>query len=148
MNIVLRDFFCARYRLVRIRFDQSFALDKKRDPQKPCGMYADIGGHCLGLFGAGGKLCMQIDGRAFDVDPASIRVAWQQRGRSNHLDIIDSRPKGIEFHVDYSVTAVPVDVSWPETEEDVDFGLWLFNVINSDERRSILTKSYQTADHL
>jgi hypothetical protein len=144
MNIVMRELFTSKFLTVNATFVRPLPSSYRGVLKEPCGTYGEIGGHGVGLFVAGAQPCLVIDGQAFDWDLHQSRVSWQQQGEKRTLEIIDIRPNGIEFRVNYIVTDVPVNISWPETEEDVDFGLWLSNVINSPERRQALINNNQS----
>ncbi|PQO40936.1 hypothetical protein [Blastopirellula marina] len=98
---------------------------------KAIGRYEELGGHTLGLFADRFGLVMWWNDAWFPLAP-HLHISHVTEGLSRRLTICQ-RP--IEIEIDYQARPPVTTPYYAEDEEDVDFGLWLKNVLASPERR-------------
>lgn len=139
MKVILVDFFLASEKAaVEVAFDPPASSEHQLSAHQPQGISCTLNGHCVGLFVAGEKLFLYLNGHASEVrEPralASLRRDGELRqlklamgGSMTTIDYIPGSPISTPFHT--------------EDEEDADFGLWLTNVLDSDHRRDIMLRS-------
>lgn len=97
---------------------------------KPIGLYDDLGGHTLGLFAGRFGLVMWWNEAWFPLTP-QLQISHVADGSSRRLTICQPP---IEIKIDYQTNPPVTTPFYSEDEEDVDFGLWLKNVLTSPER--------------
>lgn len=81
-----------------------------------------------------------MDDLSFDIDE-NFLVDYHINGKTALLKIEDKRRMiSMEIHPQ---EFIPVStLHYSETEEDVNFGVWIFNVLSSTERRKILQDNW------
>jgi len=97
------------------------------------GFYDILNNVTIGLFVVDRKIYLYNEGVTIECRPDVI-VEHSKEGDSRRLVI---KWGGDTLDLAYKVDAVQVSYLYSEDEEDVDFGLWISNILNNEERREI-----------
>jgi hypothetical protein len=140
MSITLQDYFWASERAVTAAFVGSTPRDFDKESAIARGFYSELAGHCVGLFVVQRQLFVLIDGEAMEVKGRHTSATFQQTGGSSSLRI---HCGGRDWRINYVNTGVALSsLTYTAEEEDANFGLWMANVINSDERRQVFIENW------
>jgi hypothetical protein len=113
--------------------------DESASSNITCGFYCELGGDRIGLFAVNDMLYIYLNDRTCQVDD-ECRVSYLQKGNSRELKL-SFGPEN--YDVIYINLRNAVSTQYhSEDEEDVDFGLWLYNVLSSSQRRQIFITSW------
>jgi len=112
---------------------------KLSQDSKIIGLYAELSKTIIGLFkSSDNELSILIGNKIF---PAKnkLKVNFNTKNKQSHIHIIHNK---IEIlNISYK-TPEPISTLWhTEDTEDSDFGEWLFNVLNSELRKSIFIEN-------
>ncbi|WP_088256001.1 hypothetical protein [Fimbriiglobus ruber] len=140
MHITMKDFFATKQVVVDTSFDEPHNMNNPMPSQRPQGICSKLGDDAVGLFVVSKKLYIYLNGLASEVRGKRITASFHSEGENRKLNIaIGQSVKTIA----YNNSELPVSTQfYSEDEEDADFGLWLTNVLNSDERRDIVIQSW------
>jgi hypothetical protein len=108
------------------------------------GHYASLDGTRAVLYRSGGKLWLQLDGKARPLAPGGRNVHWSRRGDSSQLILLDNGDviAAAEYHPRLVGPPLRDDPTPFVEDEDWDFGLFVQNVLmNLDRARRIYTDS-------
>jgi hypothetical protein len=101
------------------------------------GFYDILSGHLVILFkNIDNLLMLMIDDYCMTLDGA-FKVSYRDENATGLLSIGDSN-RSILIRYDISKDLPISTTYYSEESEDVNFGLWLSNVLNSEERKKIL----------
>lgn len=139
MRVCLKDYFS----MAAETFEVAFAEDNSRlfqlSSEQQRGFFSKLSEHCAGLFSIEDRLFIYLNGTASEVDER-VCVAYESNGDDRRLRIQIGASLTV---IDYINTRKPVSTFfYSEDDEDADFGLWLSNVLKSDERCDIAIESW------
>jgi hypothetical protein len=98
------------------------------------GFYAHLDKDLVGLFVINGRLYICLNNIVHEVSPKTT-AEYSRNGDQREICLNLDQDKIV---IAYTNSREPVStVFYSEEEEDVDFGLWLSNVLNSSERKQI-----------
>lgn len=140
MQVVLKDFFSTETAGVEIAFDPPVGGNDLRPAHQPQGIYCNLDGQCVGLFVVGEKLFLYLNGLASEVCEQCATASLHQDGPLRQLKLLVG---GSVTTITYTPPSPVSTQFYSEDEEDADFGLWLTNVLNSDERRKMALYSWR-----
>jgi hypothetical protein len=135
MQILLQNFLRPAHRLV---IDLELPKDESDVQNGVRGQCSQLGDRFVGLFATRRRLFLWIDGDTIEVDHS---VTTSHRADVNTC-VFSVHTAGKAYDARYDK---PLPVSTPfysEDDEDADFGLWVHNVLNSDERKRIFFNSW------
>ncbi|MCP3923939.1 MAG: hypothetical protein GY714_15280, partial [Desulfobacterales bacterium] len=108
--------------------------------ENPVGVYSNLGENILGLFLISEKLFIWLNGEVLEFSnfeeishkvDGDHRVLKMKFGKRDYISI-------------YSITDSPISTQfYSEDDEDVDFGLWVHNVLSSKERTQSIFKRWR-----
>ncbi len=103
------------------------------------GFYSRLGDCIIGLFVAGKRLLLWWDSEILEVNRCNeIKHIRKENIRKFSLNY-DSKV----YEITYKIYDDPVSTQfYSENEEDVDFGLWICNVLCSEERISMVEEAW------
>lgn len=128
MTCYLRNFYIRRER-IRIDVNVDWMISSY---ETELGLYDNLGSDCLGLYALRCELYLYINGSSFRISDG-LTVSRVTFGREKKLNILDNQ---IYYEVTYHCDRSPVSTPYySEVEENVDFGLWMSNVLNSEDRK-------------
>lgn len=141
MRVLLKDFYSTAIRDMEVTSDElSEQVKVPSDKLQARGVVSDLGGHCVGLFVSESKLHLILDDAFFNIQSDAVSVSFNRDGDVRSLKVTVGE-RVICFV--YSQAQLPVSTPYyTEDEEDADFGLWLANVLASNERCSIFVQSW------
>ncbi|WP_407324093.1 hypothetical protein R5O24_03870 [Tenacibaculum maritimum] len=97
------------------------------------GFYDLLGGKILGLSSINESLFLFVEGSCYKLD-TNLKVNYKRVNNVAHLSIT----KNIHsYELKYFFEESLSTLSYSEENEDSDFGLWVYNVLNSKERINI-----------
>jgi hypothetical protein len=100
----------------------------------PRGSFSCLDNHIVGLFAVDWQLYVYIDGRATWVMGDNVRAEHHKLDDRSEITLrVDSRRYRMTYRPPEPVDSL---IGIPETEEDVDFGLRLSNILNSEKDRT------------
>jgi hypothetical protein len=141
MNIKMKDFFSTQTAVMEVAFDEPQSDNNLASGDRSQGVYGRLGDNCIGLFVQDRKLFLYLNGIASETRDSHVMVSFHSEGERRWLSITVG---GSVTTIAYSNSQLPVSTQfYSEDEEDSDFGLWLTNVLGSDERRKIFIQSWQ-----
>ncbi len=82
---------------------------------------------------------MVVDDRIHATSNSGVQISHQHDGNHKVLHI---ESEGRVYDIHYETEEPVSTMFYSEGEEDVDFGLWLLNVLNSNERRDLCTDNW------
>lgn len=137
MRICLRDFFSTAFEELEVTFEEPQIKLAQPSPDQQRGLFSRLGADRVGLFSIENRLFVYLNGIASEVDEG-MSISYESNGDHRRLHIqIGTSLKTF----DYINTRAPASTPfYSEDEEDADFGLWLNNVLNSDERCDSFSK--------
>ncbi len=143
MRITMKEFLSTKQVLVDASFDEPHNINNPMPSQRPQGIYSKLGDDAVGLFVVDKELYILLNGLASEVRGKRITTSFHSEGENRKLSIaIGQSVKTIA----YNNSELPVSTQfYSEDEEDADFGLWLTNVLNSEERREIVIQSWSVS---
>ena len=107
---------------------------------KAIGVVGQMGDSIAGLLVYNGLLYILYDGRTTSVFPGEVFSTFHQDGERRVVHIVTRQRT---FNITYINLLEPVSTMYySEDQEDVDFGLWLNNILNSQERQSNLIRTW------
>lgn len=114
--------------------------DELKSTTKTIGTYAERANRIVGLFkNSNDKLSLFIDKNVYKIDP-NFNIEFDKKEKKSILTI--KAGNGDLYKLEYINDLEPIStLTYTEEDEDVDFGLWLFNILNSKDRMSILSKT-------
>ena len=114
--------------------DSHFALG-------PRGLFCELGNDRLGLFVVGDRLLLYSNGIAVDVRERRVTALSRSEVVIRRLTLtID----GLATDIRYDNPRKPIStLFYSEDDEDADFGLWLSNVLASENRRDVFLGSWR-----
>jgi hypothetical protein len=138
----MKNFFSVETMAVDAGFEDpsnGFPSSSASEPQGVCCL---LGGNCIGLFVLDDRLFLYLNGRASEVIGRRVSASLQKEGAMHRLELtID----GVNQRIDYKQDQTPVSTQfYSEDEEDADYGLWLTNILASQERRELFVQSWRT----
>lgn len=144
MQIMMREFYLSINRVVvDVSFDEPHGGDNPIRNQRPLGIYSKLGNDAVGLFVIDRKLYLYLNGHASEVLGKGITAKWYSEGKNRQLSIVIGQSRKT---IAYKDPGPPVSTPfYAEEEQDVDFGLWLANVLSSTESRERFTKTWSQA---
>ena len=109
---------------------------------KTIGQYKEFDNYIVGLYKSSKyQISMLIDNQSYPVDNKLIIEFEIKNEISNFVVKYDNE---YILNVSYQ-TQIPVSTLWYTEEiEDVDFGQWIYNLLKSEERKSIFLKTNYT----
>ncbi len=124
------------FKIITVKFKDEFMI---------CGQFDYINSHLIALFLDQKNLKIQIDKVVFDLEIDKIVIYFTKSNNDNcKFDIF--RNEELIFSENYYFEHNDkLGIFWAEEEEDVNFGLWLFNVLNNKERIGILLGQWSKA---
>jgi len=137
MRVFLRNFFLVNDKIaIDVPVDKAGACGESNIENKTVGFYGCLGKDCVGLFAMRERLFVYINGKVSDVPGEGKPTSYS---REQGLCVLRLSLGG-EIHMISYCNARPSisTLTYSEDEEDADFGLWLHNVLASDERRRIV----------
>ena len=138
-RIALKDYFSNEVNQFNTSLECSYAL---HESNRTSGFYAVLEGNTLGLFTYGGKLFLLLNSVTFGVNEL-LSARFDASDDERRLTIENGSNKHV---VRYNNSAVAVSTPfYSEDEEDADFGLWVSNVLMSDERKQRVNERWQLA---
>jgi hypothetical protein len=143
MHITMKEFLSIKQVVVDVSFDEPHNINDPMPSQRPRGIYSKLGDDAVGLFVVNKNLYLYLNGLAGEVRGERITTSFHSEGEDRKLSImIDQSVKTIA----YKNSELPVSTQfYSEDEEDADFGLWLTNVLRSEERREIVIQSWSVS---
>lgn len=105
------------------------------------GIYDYLGEHFLALFKDWNhKIILILDNKWLPISTIK-KISYR---RNNNLDTLSIASEDNSYEVHYPAESFPekCSVFWTEDDEDVNFGLWLSNVLNSIERKTIISENW------
>ena len=107
---------------------------------KTIGTYAKCANRIVGLFkNSNNKFSIFIDENFYKID-SDFNIEFDKKEKTSILTI--KTGNGDSYKLEYINDLEPIStLTYTEEDEDVDFGLWLFNILNSKDRISILNKT-------
>ncbi|MCP3926132.1 MAG: hypothetical protein GY714_26505, partial [Desulfobacterales bacterium] len=107
--------------------------------ENPVGVYSNLGENILGLFLISEKLFTLFNGEVLEF--SSFEEIYHKID-GDHRELSMKFGKR-DYRCVYTITDDPVSTQfYSEDVEDVDFGLWLHNVLSSKERTQNLFKRW------
>lgn len=136
MRITLQDHEVGSMRIeVEVGLDVQNVDDDSLPPFGIHGLYSELGDYRVGLFAAGNRSFLYLNGLGYDVQDRPVNASFHQEGEQRRLEL---RIGEIEVPIRYVNSRTPVSTLWySECEEDADFGIWLTNMLSSEERLAI-----------
>lgn len=108
------------------------------------GWYYNFENEFIGIFSNVEELYVYFNRSIYPLNE-SLSIKYSRKGRYANLSL---RYMDDMFSTYYKFN-LPVSTLWySEDDEDVDFGLWLYNIINSPERKKIFTDSNKFSDDI
>lgn len=105
------------------------------------GRYAEIDGLFLALFKSSEfEISLMVDDKIYPADNELIIDFKEENGKS-FLKAIYNKKKILD--IAYPTPEPMSTFYYTEESEDADFGEWIFNILNSDLRKSILLNAYK-----
>lgn len=109
----------------------------------PCkGVYKKIDSYYIIVFSFNNNVFLIINNLIYSIDSIDFFIEYTKHDENrNSISIyVDSV---LDVDISYYEEFKPVDtLFFSEEEEDVNFGLWLSNVLNNIERRNIFRNSW------
>jgi hypothetical protein len=126
--------------LLDVTFDEPHASIKRVKSPSPQGCCDKLGEYFVGLFVQDKKLHLIVNGIVREVRGTRVAATFHAEREDRQLTIVIDQPV---ITIAYKQTERPASTPfYTETEEDVDFGLWLAKILNSKERREIFIQSW------
>jgi len=105
------------------------------------GFFAKLGERTIGLFVANQSPFLMLDEQAYEIEPGNRLATYRREGVNCEVEICFGP---VNARLKYKNTRTPVSTPYySEDEEDADFGLWICNVLNSDERKRIMIDAWE-----
>jgi hypothetical protein len=134
MKIILRD-YCS-VRTTEIDVDPA-GLGITHTWGVPHGIYSELSGRLLGLFAICDELSLFVDGSVLDVE--NVTISLRRDGEDQVLTISTGHfAREIRY-------AAPYPLGSPyhsESDEDVDLGLRLLQILNCKDSRSVIASRF------
>jgi hypothetical protein len=105
------------------------------------GLYSRLRDVTVGLFACGGRLFVWLDGEIMGVNDG-LAVAHAASGSEAKLIV---RCGQESYSIEYARGFPVSTIYYSEDDEDADFGLWISNVLNSEERKQIFLNGWRSA---
>lgn len=126
------------YQLTFIDYSQN---TKEQKEESFNGIYDYLGEHFLALFKDWNhKIILILDDKWLPISTIK-NISYR---RNSNLDTFSIISEDNAYEVQYQADSIPekCSVFWSEDDEDVNFGLWLSNVLNSIERKKIIAENW------
>ncbi len=94
----------------------------------------------IALYKEDGRLKLMTGDKVFEAD--AIFVSYKRNNDYGELTI-SGKDANIVFNYPVNDKYFISTLTYTEEEEDVNFGLWLANILNSDERKRIILDNWQ-----
>ena len=143
MHITMKEFLSTKQVVVDVSFDEPHNINDLMPSQRPQGIYSKLGDDAVGLFVIDKILYIYLNGLASEVRGKRITTSFHSEGEDRKLSIMIGQSVNT---IAYKNLELPVSTQfYSEDEEDADFGLWLTNVLGSEERREIVIQSWSVS---
>lgn len=102
------------------------------------GMFANLGGHNLFFYRNNGVLFLRVDGTVVNLNNKVAISLDSSDEQHRRLVIVENGKQVVSLQYDRPLTDPPLSLDPTPfvSEEDFDFGLYLYNVVNDLGRRS------------
>jgi hypothetical protein len=106
------------------------------------GQYELVNGHLLALYLIDGHLCLRVDDEEFLCDEPQFSAVWSRESQSSRRLVVTGTRSSAK--VDYRLDAIAYHwLEGPREQEDDDFGQWIVNIVNSEERRAVVREVWR-----
>jgi hypothetical protein len=108
--------------------------------RNPRGIYCRLNDNVVGLFVFEKELYIFLNGIIDEVRGGGVAASFSSEGEDRQLRITIVQAVTTIF---YKNSRLPVSTPfYSEDEEDCEFGLWLANILSSEERQEIAIQSW------
>ena len=143
MHITMKEFLSTKQVVVDATFEEPHNTNDLMPSQRPQGIYSILGDDTVGLFVIDKILYIYMNGNASEVRGNQITASFHSDGENRWLNITIRQSVNT---IAYKNSEAPISTQfYSEDEEDADFGLWLTNVLGSEERREIVIQSWSVS---